>query len=58
MTMPPHNQILRELDQNARRGPNLTIAQRNYIISMLAGGYTTKEVVAAYSRTKRCIRNF
>ena len=48
--------ILQKLDQNVRRGPNLSLAQRDQIIRMLAGGVTVKEVAHAYGRTDRCIR--
>jgi transposase len=55
--MPPQSRILQELDQNVRRGPNLTIAQRNQIIGMLGSGATVTEVADAYGRTARCIRD-
>ncbi|KAI0621291.1 hypothetical protein TUN199_06740, partial [Pyrenophora tritici-repentis] len=55
--MPPQRRILQELDQNVRRGPNLTVSQRNQIIGMLAGGCTVPEVALAYGRTERCIRD-
>ena len=55
--MPPQRRILQELDQNARRGPNLTIAQRNQIIGMLRSGATVAEAADAYDRTERCIRD-
>ncbi|KAF1923518.1 uncharacterized protein M421DRAFT_104392 [Didymella exigua CBS 183.55] len=55
--MPPQRQILQELDQNVRRGPNLTIVQRNQIMGLLAGGCTVKEAADAYGRTERCIRD-
>jgi transposase len=55
--MPPQRRILQELDQNVRRGPNLTIAQRNQIIGMLHSGATVAEAANAYGRTERCIRN-
>jgi transposase len=40
-----------------RKGPNLTIAQRNQIIGILAGRCTVKEAANAYSRTERYIRD-
>jgi transposase len=40
-----------------RRGPNITVPQREQIISMLRGGYTTAEVANAYRRTDRAIRD-
>jgi transposase len=46
-----------ELNQNARRGPNITVSQREQIIGMLRGGYTTAEVANAYGRTDRAIRD-
>ena len=45
-----------ELDQNVRRGPNLSIVQRDQIIGMLQSGATVKEAAHAYGRTDRCIR--
>jgi hypothetical protein len=40
-----------ELNQNARRGPNTTVSQREQIIGMLRGGYTIAKVANAYGRT-------
>jgi transposase len=40
-----------------RRGPNLTVVQRDQIIGMLAAGCTCAEAARAYSRTERCIRD-
>jgi transposase len=40
-----------------RRGPNLTVMQRDQIIGMLAASYTCAEAARAYSRTERCIRD-
>ena len=54
--MATKRQIGQELKQNARRGPNLSVVQRDQIIGMLNGGCTVKEVAAAYGRTDRCIR--
>jgi transposase len=45
-----------EIDQNVRRGPNLSITQRNQIIGMLNSGATVKEVAKAYGRNDRSIR--
>jgi transposase len=46
-----------ELNQNARRGPNTTVSQREQIIGILRGGYTIAEVANAYGRTDRAIRD-
>jgi transposase len=40
-----------------RRGPNLTVLQRDQIIGMLAAGCTCAEAARAYGRTERCIRD-
>jgi transposase len=50
-------QFGQELNQNARREPNLTIQERDIIIGMLQGGCTVHECAEAYSRTVRCIRD-
>jgi transposase len=50
-------QFGQELNQNARRGPNLTTAQRDQICGMLNAGATVKECADAYSCTGRCIRD-
>jgi transposase len=55
--MPPQRRILQEINQNVRRGPNLTISQREKIIGRLAEGAAVKEVAALYGRTPRCIRD-
>jgi transposase len=49
-------QILREIDQNARRSPNMTIAERNAAIRMLAARLSRGEVTARFNRTRQCIR--
>jgi hypothetical protein len=54
--MATQRQFGQELDQNVRRGPNLSFIQRDQIIGMLGGGATVKEVAHAYGRTDRCIR--
>lgn len=55
--MPLQDLSVQESKQNARRGPNLTIAQRDQIMGMLHGGATVAEVADAYGRTERCIRD-
>jgi transposase len=40
-----------------RRGPNLTVQQRDQIIGMLAGGCTAAEVGRTFGRSARCIRD-
>jgi transposase len=40
-----------------RRGPNLTVVQRDQIIGMLAAGCTCAEAARVYGRTERCIRD-
>jgi transposase len=55
--MPPQRQISQELDQNVRRGPNLSREERDRIMGMLAGGCTVAEVAKAYGRSDRCIRD-
>jgi transposase len=55
--MATQRQFGQELNQNARRGPNLTTVQRDQIIGMLNSGATPKEVAEAYGRTERCIRD-
>jgi transposase len=54
--MATQRQFGQELDQNVRRGPNLSLTQRHQIIGMLHSGETVKEVAHAYGRTDRCIR--
>jgi uncharacterized protein (DUF433 family) len=55
--MPTQRQFGQELNQNARRGPNITVSQREQIIGMLRSGSTIPEVADAYGRTDRAIRD-
>lgn len=45
-----------EMDQNVRRGPNLSIRQMDQIMGMLCGGATVKEAAHAYGCDDRYIR--
>jgi hypothetical protein len=54
--MATQRQFGQELDQNVRRGPNISVIQRDQIIGMLNGGIPVKEVALAYGRSDRCIR--
>ena len=49
-------QFGREVSQNVRRGPNMTIDERNIAIGMLDGGCSTAEVAAAFHRDPSTIR--
>jgi hypothetical protein len=49
-------QFEQELDQNVRRGPNVTAIQREQMIGMLLAGKTVKEVAHHYGQTECCIR--
>jgi transposase len=54
--MATQRQFGQELDQNVRRGPNISVIQRDQVIGMLNGGIPVKEVAHAYGRSDRCIR--
>jgi transposase len=54
--MPPLLQFGQELNQNARRGPNLTSAQRLIIIAKAGAGATVRELVEEFGRSANCIR--
>jgi transposase len=54
--MATQRQFGQKLDQNVRRGPNISATQRDQIIGMLDGGVSVKEVAHAYGRSDRCIR--
>jgi transposase-like protein len=54
--MATQRQFGQELDQNVRRGPNISATQRDQIIGMLDGGVSVKEVARAHGRSDRCIR--
>jgi transposase len=53
--MPNQRQISQELDQNVRRKPNLTIAQRNEAVGMSAAGASLKEIAQYFGRTTQGI---
>jgi transposase len=55
--MPSQRRISQEMDQNARRGANMTIEQRNEAIRMLAAGATTTQVGEHFGRSARTIRD-
>jgi hypothetical protein len=55
--MATQDQFEPKLNENARRGPNLTIQERDIIIRMLRGVRIVHECAEAYGRTARCIRN-
>lgn len=46
----------RELDQNVRRGPNMTISERNEAIGMLRSGCSVAEVADHFGRGRQTIR--
>jgi transposase len=54
--MPPRRQFGTELNQNARRGPNLTPPQRLAIIAKAAAGATVRELVEEFGKSPNCIR--
>jgi transposase len=54
--MATQRQFGQELDQNVRRGPNISATQRDQIIGMLDGAVSVEEVAHAYGRSDRCIR--
>lgn len=54
--MPPRRRFGTELNQNARRGPNLTRSQRHIIIAKAAAGTSVRELVEEFGRSPNCIR--
>jgi hypothetical protein len=54
--MPNQPQIRQNLHQNARRGPNISPAQRLQIIAKRECGATLDELVAEFGRSKSAIR--
>jgi transposase len=54
--MATQRQFGQKLDQNVRRGPNISATQRDQIIRMLDSGFPVKEMAHAYGRSNRCIR--
>jgi hypothetical protein len=41
---------LRQISQNVRRRPNMTVPERDQIISMLQDSSTTREIAAHFER--------
>jgi transposase len=53
--MPNQRGILQELDQNVRREPNLSKAQRDEAFGVFVGGAPLKEIAEYFDRTPRRI---
>jgi transposase len=53
--MPNQRGILQELDQNVRRKPNLSKAQRDEAVGMFVGGAPPKEIAEYFDRTPQGI---
>ena len=54
--MPTPRQFGRELDQNVRRGPNINATVREQIIAKRECGYTIKELVEEFGRSRSAIK--
>jgi transposase len=50
-------QLGQKLDQNVRRGRNISPGSRNRVIGMLQTGATVKEAAASISRSERAVRD-
>jgi hypothetical protein len=53
--MPPRHQFGQQLNQNARREPNMTPAQQLIIIAKAQAGATVHKLVEEFRRSANCI---
>jgi len=53
--MPNQRQILREVYQNVRRKPNMTLQEINEAVGMCVGGAALKEIATRFGRTPQGI---